>query len=43
MPKGKRGTGPHAGKGIQHKRVTYNAHYARYSKAKHPGSAKKPK
>ncbi len=41
MPKGKPGTGPHAGKGIQKKTVTVNAHYYNYGKKSHPGSRKK--
>jgi hypothetical protein len=41
MPRGKPGTCPHAGKGPQKKTVTYNKHYAQYSKRNHPGFGKK--
>ena len=47
MPRGKPGTGPYAGRGLQHKTAVhpktgkvYNAHYLKYSKSKHPGNNK---
>ena len=48
MPRGKPGTGPHAGKGRQSQKTrspstgsTYNNHYSSYSKQNHPGNKKK--
>jgi hypothetical protein len=42
MPRGKPGTGPYAGRGLQHKTAvakdgrTINAHYLRYTKREEP-------
>jgi hypothetical protein len=45
MPRGKPGTGPHAGQGRQNQKVrdpltgrTYNSHYYSYSKQQHMGN-----